>query len=98
MAAIIKKMIFDCLALGKLKTLGVRERGLNSRNVLSLGSLHSLRIDVTVGSDDLPAGTTFDNGVIGWVIFGSGKLPTALVATKRNSNVIGIHGDLLSQR
>ena len=95
MAKTIDAMVFDISCLRKCDALDTLENIFEHRGDvagnLSFSSVHNGGLKVSISSEDLPAGLTFDNGIVGWTIFSHGN-PAAILARQGSSYGIFYHG------
>jgi hypothetical protein len=87
----ISRFVFAVSALEKI--LEYVELGLERPPNLANRSLSSLGFDLSIGAEDVPAGLTLDDGIVGWVVLLDERDTTTFEALKIDGNRVLGHGE-----
>jgi hypothetical protein len=90
----VLQFVYDVSALEHVFN-GIEPR-LEQIGKLGPGVLSGLGFDLAVGPEDLPAGLTLDDGVVGWVVLRDEGGATTFEALKVDDNSVVGHGPPLS--
>jgi hypothetical protein len=86
----ISRMVFDISALERV--LERVDFGFEHAPDLVSGGLSSLGFNLAIGPESLPAGLTFDDGVVGWAVVIDEGGATTFEALKIDGNSVLGHG------